>query len=286
MTAKSILFLHSFGPEMATFRYRSLFPAQELKKINGFSVGLNEEGDYDIVIVSKVTEADIPIAEQAKKDGAKVVMDCADDHFNHSTQGALYHRMAGLADHLVTATSVMRDRVHRYTGKDAAVIPDPYEQPEVAPHADGDKMIWFGHRTNIPDLMAVRHLLDGRQLYVATGPTAPQGIQPTWGPGMLKQALEASNIALLPTREGAEYKSPNRLLNAIRAGVFPICQQHPSYMEFRPFVWVGNFHAGLRWTDAFREDLNECVAAAQDYIRDRYSVQAVGRKWADFLESV
>jgi hypothetical protein len=61
-----------------------------------------------------------------------------------------------------------------------------------------------------------------------------------------------------------------------------------SYIEFKGMCWVGHFPTGLRWVDAFRGTgvLDECVREAQGYIRDRYSPQAIGQKWASFLESV
>jgi len=49
---------------------------------------------------------------------------------------------------------------------------------------------------------------------------------------------------------------------------------------------VGEFYTGLRWATAFRKDLDDCVLAAQDYIRDRYSPETIGKKWAELMEGV
>ncbi len=190
-----------------------------------------------------------------------------------------------MADQIVVATDVMRDRVHKYVNKDAAVLADPYEMPECAPHAEGKDLIWFGHQVNLRDLTDNTRLLKGRPLRVVTGPKQiPETIP--WSLENLSGTLAASNIAIFPTGTGGENKSNNRLINAIRAGCFAVCMRHPSYLEFRHFVWVGDFYTGLRWTDAFQSHMNDCVAAAQDYIRDKYSPETIGAQWASMLEAV
>lgn len=285
MSEKSVLFLHRFGPALASYRYRSQVPSEQVAKHNGFKTGLNAPGDYEIIVVGKPHEDDFPVIESAKKDGAKIVVDFCDDHFEGKS-GDMYRKVAGLADHITTGTEVMRARLHRYLERDAVVLPDPYEQEECAPHANGDKFLWFGHISNLNEILAWKPYLVGRDVKVATGPNPVDGIAPVWGPENLRKALAEANMVLLPTQAGSEYKTPNRLLNAIRAGCFPVCMSHPAYLEFRPMVWVGDFTTGIKWTDCFKADLNGLVADAQDYIRNRYSPEAVGTKWAQFLESV
>lgn len=285
MSEKSVLFLHRFGPGLASYRYRAKVPSVEVAKHNGFKVGLNEAGEYDIMVVSKPHLDDFPIVEEVKKAGAKIVVDFCDDHFEDNGK-EMYYRMAELADHITTGSDVMRGRLQRYLNRDATVLPDPYEQPECPPHADGDKFLWFGHRSNINEILNWRPHLVGRQIMVATGPKKVEDFPVVWGPEHLRVELAKANIVLLPTQTGSEYKTPNRLLNAIRSGCFPVCMRHPAYLEFRHLVWVGDFITGLKWTDCFKADLNELVAEAQDYIRDRYSPEAIGAKWASFLESV
>lgn len=281
MSEKSVVFVHRFGPRMASYRYRAQMPSEEVAKINGFKTALNN-GAAEIAVYSKPTADDLEGAQKAKAEGVKIIADMGDDHF---TTDPVYLSMAQLADALVCPTQAMRARIYDYTKRDCAVIPDPYEQPESAPHADGDNFLWFGHSVNIRDILDTAHLLKGRTLRVVSGPKTPPTVIP-WSPENMRIEFARANIALFPTRPGAQHKSPNRLLNAIRAGLFPICMKHPAYMEFRPFAWVGNLPTGLKWTDAFRADLNGLVSAAQDYIRDRYSPVSIGAQWAAFLESV
>lgn len=281
MSAKSVVFVHRFGPKMASYRYRAQIPAEEVGKINGFRTAVNN-GDAEIAVYSKPNADDLERARDAKAQGVKIIADLGDDHF---TTDPVYMDMAQLADALVCPTQAMRARIYDYTKKDCAVIPDPYEQPECAPHADGGNFLWFGHSVNIRDIIDTAHLLKGRTLRVVSGPKTPPTAIP-WSPENMRIEFERANIAVFPTRAGSENKSPNRLLNAIRAGLFPVCMKHPAYMEFRPFAWVGNLPTGLKWIDAFRGDLNDRVSAAQDYIRDRYSPATVGAQWAAFLEGV
>ena len=284
MSAKNIVWVHPFGPTVASYRYRAEIPCAEVGKINGYTTAINN-GEADIVVFSKPSAEQLPAAEKAKSDGAKIIVDLADDHFQHPEVGAVYRKFAELSDGIVTGSNIMRGRIYDYVKRDSVVMPDPYEQEECAPHAEGDDYLWFGHIRNFAEVQGVFHSMKNRRLRVVTGPQKIAGtIQ--WTPHVMPQVFAVSNIVILPTQEGAEYKSPNRLINSLRAGCFPICMTHPAYKEFRQFAWVGNFPTGLIWADAFKSDLNARVAAGQDYIRDRYSPAAIGKMWADYLESV
>lgn len=277
----NVVWVNRFGPQLASYRYRAEVPCTEVAKHNGFKTSINN-GEADIVIYSKPFKEDLEAAKQAKADGAKVIADLGDDHF---ARDPMYKEFAELADAIVCPTTTMRARIYDYVKKDAVVIPDPYEMEECAPHADGEFFLWFGHVGNFHELQMVMPFLGTRKLRVVSGPQQiPNTIQ--WSLPNLKAAFEQSNIVLLPTKSGAEHKSPNRLLNSIRAGCFPVCMLHPSYAEFRKMVWVGDFITGLKWVDSFKCDLDGLVSHAQDYIRDRYSPETVGKQWASFLGSL
>lgn len=277
-----VVWIHRF-PHLATYRYRCEVPARELSQINGFKTGIND-GDADIAVFSKPIVEDVEIAKNLKAEGAKIVVDLQDNHFRTSKEET-YRKIAEVADSIVCATDVMRQIIGQETGKDAVVIGDPYEYDEKEPHANGEDLLWFGHHVNFKDLVDVMPMLGSRRLRVVTGPQHVPGTTP-WSIQNMVKSFELSNIVILPTREGSEYKSPNRLVNSIRQGCFAVCMQHPSYYDFRDFCWVGDFNTGLRWTDAFRDELNDRVKEAQDYVRDRYSPKTIGLLWANYLESV
>lgn len=279
----NVVWVNRFGPRMASYRYRAQIPAEEVGKINGFNTAVNN-GEADIVVFTKPFREDIDAAWKYKAEGCKIVSDLSDDHFQ-DTEAETYRKFVEVSDAIVCASTVMRGRIYDYVKRDSVVIGDPYEQAECEPHANGDEFLWFGHQRNLRELVAVKDFLGERKLRIVTGPKAHEKTIP-WTLENMTKAFEMSNIVLLPTAPGNEFKSPNRLLNSIRAGCFPVCMAHPSYEEFKHVVWVGHFPTGLRWVDAFKDDLNGLVKQAQDYIRDRYSPAAIGRQWASFLESL
>ena len=278
----NVVFVHRLGPQMASFRYRTQVPVEQLKAL-GWNAEINN-GEADVVVFSKPIAEDVKSAKALKAEGAKIVVDMCDDHFN-DIKAPTYREFAEIADGIVCGSTVMRGRIFDYVKRDSVAITDPYEFPECDPHADGDHYLWFGHQRNFGELAAVTGVMGDRKLRVVSGPKpAPQVIP--WSPENLAKAFSISNIVVLPTKPGAEYKSPNRLINTIRAGCFPVCMKHPAYLDFKHLVWVGHFPTGLRWAEAFRGDLNGLVKEAQDYIRDRYSPQTIGAQWAAYLQSL
>lgn len=271
---------------MASYRYRALIPAKQLSHINGYECSING-GDADVAIFSKPLPDDMEIFKTAKDQNVKTVVDLGDDHFHHQTIGPLYRKMAAEADVIVVPTEEMKKRVFENSAREATVIPDPYEEPQSEPHAVGLNALWFGHKSNITGLMPWISIAkkNGFDLKIVTGPNAPKDCI-NWSPSAVKQELARANVVLLPTKPGDEYKSPNRLLNAIRAGCFPICSPHPSYTEFKHFVWMGDIRTGLHWCKAFQEELNPLVKQAQEYIEERYSPATIARAWNALLEKL
>lgn len=282
----NVVFIHRGGPGMASYRYRALIPAQQLSHINGYQCSING-GDADIAVFSKPVPEDMEIFERAKSEKVRIVVDLGDDHFHHKILGPLYRTMAERADVLVVPTEEMKKRVFENSARESMVIPDPYEEPECEPHAVGMNALWFGHKVNLPPLMPWISIIkkNGFDLRIVTGPNPPPDCV-AWSPKTVKEELARANVVVLPTKPGDEYKSPNRLLNTIRAGCFAVCDPHPSYEEFKHFMWVGDIRTGLHWCKAFSEDLNRLVKRAQEHIEERYSPATIAHKWAQLLEAL
>lgn len=281
---KSIVYVHQ-GKDSATFRYRAMLPAKHVSMINGYTASVNT-GSADILVLSKPMPTDLSLAEAAKEQGTKIVVDLADDHFKHPLIGKLYADVARHADVITCPTPVMQGRIHAELGRDSHVIPDPYEFDELPPHADGKKFLWFGNKANLGELIPWQDHLKAMDLTVITNKNDKWPDYVPWSLEAMKENLAARNIVLLPSQKGAEYKSANRLINAIRSGCFAVCNWHPAYKEFRQFVWVGNFPTGLRWTMHLQNDLNDLVKAGQDYIREKYSPKTIGSQWAALFDSI
>ena len=293
-------FIHQGGATFASYRFRAAIPAKGLERL-GHSVCINQ-GEADIFVFSKPMLNDYEIAEDVKNQGARVVFDVVDDHLTHPIFGPIYNKMIELADVLVSPTQNMAERVYRVSGRTPIVIPDPYEEEKQQPHATGDKLLWFGHRTNLKDLAPWKPYLNG--ITILTGPNIhepvaikagkklaqTQSINVLDGRTYLEWSLEAQtreftnhNIVVIPTHQGAEYKSANRLVNAVRGGCFVVCSPHPSHEEFRSMAWVGNIKTGVDWARAFENELNDRVTEAQAYV-EKFSPDAVAKLWEGALQ--
>jgi hypothetical protein len=276
------VFIHRLGPDSASFRYRAAIPSQQVG-------GMVNEGEGSIFIFSKPMPDDLKLAKECKAEGVKVVADLGDDHFKHPIIGPVYMEMAKLCDVLVTPTENMAGRIMKYIGRKAdAVIADPYEEALTAPHANGKdaRYIWFGHQSNLKDLQPYTDYIRQMPLTVVTGAHSRNGFHAVpWTPASQTAQLNQTQIAFLPIRKGVEYKSPNRLINAIRAGCFVITDFHPSSMEFHRVAWVGNVMTGIKWAQGFQNELNDIVADGQAYI-EKFSPENVGKQWAQLLGSL
>jgi hypothetical protein len=276
------VFIHRAGPELASFRYRAAIPAKAI----GACVNGGEAGN--VYIFNKPIHADVELAKECKAEGVKVIVDIGDDHFNHGTWGPVYREMVGLADAIVCPTENMAGRMMKYFDKTVdAIIPDPYEEPFAAPHADGKKLLWYGHPVNLKDLKDTLPFLSKQDLTIVTGKN--HGLEHDylqWSPEVQTRELQRANIVILPTRKGVEFKSPNRLVNSIRAGCLPVCGgKVPSYYEFRKYAWVGSFYTGLQWALAYPHELNAIVAEGQQYI-EKFSPENIGRLWQQVIDAV
>lgn len=258
---------------MASYRYRAQMPADYL------GVPVNS-GECEIAVFSKPSEADLKMAVSLKAQGVKIVADFCDDHFSHASLGHVYHEIAKLADHIVCPTEAMAARVP--VDKPRTVIPDPVETPRRVPHAYGENLLWFGHSSNLFTVEPYRKLPN---LRIVSGPKEAEGVT-FWSPANIKRAMAEANICLLPTAIGHEYKSNNRFLNAVNAGLFPVCNRHPSYAEFKGLAWIGDIIDGVRWSLKEKDFLDELVLELQEIVNKNYSIEAVGEKWRDLLESI
>lgn len=256
---------------MASYRYRTKIPAEQTgAQVNG--------GEADIVVFSKPCSQDLELLRECKQDNVPVVVDFCDDHFDHQDLGPIYREFASTADHIVCNTPVMRKRI----GK-GVVIPDPYEMPELPPHADGNQLLWFGHNTNLRDVQKWSAL---QNIRVVTGPKVFEG-HTHWSPENIDRAMREANICIFPHRdESGYYKSNNRFLNAVRMGLFPVCNPHPAYNEFWGKAWIGDMKTGLQWAAHFKDDLNSLVEDLQCQIRVKYSPEAIGQQWQDLFASI
>lgn len=268
---KNIVYLHEGGPDFASYRYRAEIPRHHIK---GFTTQINE-GEADILVLSKPSPLTLSIAEEGKRRGVGIVVDVCDDHLDTD----VYQRAIAIADAVVACSKPLAEKT------DGVVIPDPYEFEIAPPHVAGMRAMWFGrfaYMNTIAHWFPYLHkLVDGITIVCDTNTTVPHV---PWSRENMARIGAASDIALLPNC--GEKKSANRLVNAIALGMFPVTNETPAHLEFQDMCWVGKIANGLQFARAENSRLNKLVAEAQGYIKERYSPEAVGAMWQQVFDSI
>ena len=257
MAEGRVSFIHSGTPEMASYRYRAAIPAKEL------GWGLNEPADLKILA-----------KPQAHELSGRYIADFCDDHFDKLP---FYRRALAEAVAVTCPTKAMQERI-RGLGREAHVVPDPYEYPEMMPHCRGVNLLWFGNQTNIYSLQRVWPQIVGYPLRVISN---AQGAIP-WSFGGMFQEFIYADIVIMPATK--EYKSPNRAVESIRQGCFVVAEPHPSLDELP--IWKGNIKEGIEWARANPDKANEMTRQAQAFISTRFSPRTQADAWRKVLASV
>lgn len=244
---------------MASARYRGSIPEAELRRL-GFPEG------NDILICSKHGW------DWSLTDGfGKIVFDMSDDHF-HSAHEAHYRSACEKADAITCPTPTMAKIIKAETGRDATVIPDPYEQRETKAHVH-ESLLWYGHYTNAPDLERVLPTLAGMKIEIVS--TIKGFTQ--WSPKAMDAAFSNAGLVIIPTGLSMA-KSGNRAVEAIRRGLFVVANPLPAYSDLG--IWLGDIREGVNWALANRSEVIRRIKVSQDYVKHHYSPQRIGRMWA------
>jgi hypothetical protein len=214
----------------------------------------------------------------------------------------------------------MAEVITARTSRRATLIDDPYEgplgQPRFEPRADAIRLLWFGHPVNFDTVIDMAPKLvdlarDGSLrvpvlLHVVSDPTnnniraylddlnrrfAPRFTSQftVWSPDATWQALVECDMVVVPSLPSAKklVKSPNRVVEPLRAGRFVAAYPLPSYKELGEFIWLGeNVADGVRWALNNRSEVLRRIAAGQSRIYHRYSPLAIGRAWEAALLQV
>lgn len=240
-------------PQLASYRLRVVIPSRHL----GMPYRIGQPGDVTFMF----KEGNPELARRL----GPVVYDVVNAHFDN----AGYREMCEIADAITCSSPVMAEMVKAATGRDAVVIPDPWENAESAPAVQGERVLWFGHQANIASLKPYADL----DLDICTARH--------WSLEAEAAMLEAAGVVLLTgNNPGA---SGNRVVKAIRAGRFVVAPHDcpASWRELEEFCWIGDVRDGIRWAFANREEACWKVTAGQEYVRTRFSPQSIGSRWAD-----
>ena len=250
--------------------------------------------------------------------GAALYADVSDDYAALGREMrepflAQYQKALGKRAHLIVPCAAMGEALARHARRGITVIEDPYETAvarSVRVQASSPlRLAWFGSlgSVNVAPLErafdAVLGSLEGRpvQLEMVTANESRSAVLgmrerlcqrhpgleiffSLWSLPMTEAAIERSDFVLLPQEHRTAWgrvKSHNRLVSVIRAGRLALASPIPAYQELAEYGWIGEDLAeGLRWALAHPDAAAKRVTAGQHYVEERFSPEAVGRKWA------
>jgi hypothetical protein len=256
-----------YKPHLASARYRGYIPLRELTRL-GF-----EQGN-DWLIVSKHNWD----WDETVKGYKRVCFDVCDDHFD--TAWADHYRNGIKRADLVTCNSQeMMEIIGLETGRDATIIPDPYEQPERSPRV-GETLLWFGHKVNLCDVEPYIKYGDLPPLEVVSNLSEP-GIT-EWSPEAMDAAFSRAGLVIIPAGLSMA-KSGNRAIESLRRGLFVVAGYLPAYSDLG--VYIGDICEGVKWAQSHQDEVLRRIKASQAYIRSEYSPERIGKLWAKALTS-
>jgi uncharacterized Rossmann fold enzyme len=249
-----VSFIHWGDKNSASWRYRAKIVSEGWASLNDFSA--------DTLIFAKPQANELMEMARAKARGAWVIVDFCDDHFDW----VHYKEALRLADAVTCPTETMA-KIIKGHGRDATVIGDPYEYPEEKPHYNGLNLLWYGHAVNKHSLERILPDLEGYNLRVVSnfGGAIP------WSHETMLEEFARADIVLMPAT--AEYKSPNRAVEAIRQGCFVVSERDLGI----PHIYVGNILEGIKWTQT--QDMNTLISKAQKFVTEEFTPRILIDKW-------
>jgi len=250
------------SPTLASVRLRAVIPARYLSE-HGFEV-VREGADW--VVLSKHGWSD-----EVARGHKRVLFDVCDDHFS-SDKRDHYLKWCRIADRVTCNSEAMAEVIKDQTGRDAVVIPDPYESDERPPKC-GMPALWFGHKSNLKDLLPYT---DRLPLVIVSNPEVP-GVIP-WSRENLLQAFEMTGITVIPTGK-SKCKSANRAIEAIRNGHFPVCGHLPAYADLG--LGCDDIATEAHRAVERRAETLERIDELQHRVRYEFSPQRIGELWSD-----
>jgi hypothetical protein len=266
-----VSFIHAGGEGWASYRYRGLLLCDEL------GATMN---DYDAstLIFIKPQGPELLALAEAKHRGQRVIVDFCDDHFDW----VFYQEFLRLADLVTCPTPTMAERIKNvpFHGREAVVIPDPYEFPQEKPHCGGWNCLWFGNAVNQPSLLRIWD--DIKDYPVRVVGNFENAIP--WSHATMLREFKDADVVLMPATE--DYKSANRTVEAIRQGCFVIAEPHPAINGF-PGIWIGNIKEGLEWLKKQSVlGIQSRISLAQHYVTEEFTPKTVAAMWRNAIESL
>jgi SAM-dependent methyltransferase len=167
------------------------------------------------------------------------------------------------------------------------------------------RLLWYGHQSNFESLVHAvpsLHRLTGRcnvDLHVVTkalpeiasrceqldreGAPLMKVRLTEWSTEAVWRALGECDIVVIPSRPddpAKAVKSPNRVVEGIRAGRLVCASPVPSYRQLSGYAYIGeDLAAGIDWALSHPREVLKRLKAGQEHVARNYSPEAIGRQW-------
>jgi hypothetical protein len=274
-----------------------------------------------ICVVTKFT-VDAPLepwlaaCRAAKRNGFPVVVDISDYPFEKQPPvPEFYTEALKICDAVVVNSARMAEMIAPRTPRRVTVIEDAVlGEMHTAEFAPREKLelLWFGHPSNLDYLEAcfegIAQFSRGRRcrltIVTAGGEAAAQwahGIPARhanafetqfipWSMEAMPVAFRNCNLVLIPGDPADPFKagaSANRLAEALNAGRFAVASPLQSYQQFTDAAWLGpDLMQGIAWALAHPGEVVERIRRGQALVAERFTADAVGRRWRELFEDL
>ena len=261
-------------PSMASYRFRVAIPAPLL----GCEYEIGTIGSPSFFY--KHFEGDVDLA----RDCGPFVFDVVNDHFG-GTHDAHYRWMTKHAAVVTVSSREMAEIVKRWTGRDAVVIDDPYENEEWLPQCEGREVLWLGHAANIQSLFDVVGGIASLPVVLTVCTNHVHDSVLRWSPDTERRSLARCAVMLVTgNNRGA---SANRIVKALRAGRFVVTPGGvPAWDEWKDHIWIGDVREGIEWAFNNREEACQKVASGQNRLKEKNSPHKIAAQWMEVFASI
>ena len=256
---------------MASARFRILIPSRHSKHTYRQGIG-------DITLLFKFGVD--PGKAKEMRSSTPLVFDITDDHFGKE-RDYYFRSLCDIAHYITCTTETLRERILEETGRDALVISDPLEFPQRPPKIGSEKLLWYGHHSNLEPVLGLE--IPGRRLKIITN---AKGYIP-WSLLAMQEGLDWCDAVILPIGgigPRKDTKSPNRMTEAINAGRFVIANDMPAYRGYG--MYLGDIFEGLNWLDTHQEQAMESLCKAQKLVWEKHNPQTITQEWDALFDSI
>ena len=251
----------------------------------------------------------LQVAAWARRQGARVVMDCHDALLETLVQPGVLRSLAAAADGFTAASPGLAALVQQETGRTATLVGDPCSQPAPVPRfaplpGRPLQLLWFGDMIDLPELGPLANELIAyaplhelaltilgpvpdplagtlQRLHEVTGGrltvTVGEG-----GDDAVAAALQACDAVMLPVSpdERGRLRGATRAVTAIRAGRLVIAAPQPALQPFDAGLLLdGSLANGLRRAGQDPDAATARIAAGQALVEAQCSTAAVAAQW-------